>query len=194
MSNNVSIKGVDVIGLGYQIGVGKDTVAEYLRQKYAFKIMKFADALKEAVSIIFGWPREKLEDPEFKTVEDPFWGMTPRTALQLVGTEGMRQGVRNDVWVKALERRILDQDLSAVAISDMRFTNEVQAVKDWGGFTVKVFRPEKHKGGLTAGGIAKHASEVELDEYEDWDYQLFNVTTIEDLQRKIDVMMEALYP
>ena len=83
-------RSLKVIGLGYQIGVGKDSVADTCVNR-GFVKLRFADSLKEAVAAIYGWPRERLEDQKFKATKDKFWDITPRTALQLVGTEAMRE-------------------------------------------------------------------------------------------------------
>lgn len=177
-----------IVGLGYQIGVGKDTVADLLCSEYGFTKMRFADALKEAVSVIFGWPREKLDDQEFKAKKDAFWGATPRTILQRVGTEAMRQQIRDDVWIKALELRIKNfmkgRLCPWIVIPDVRFKNEVEAVKIWGGKIVKIIRPNNPFAPLNAAQ-AQHASETELDGYKHWDDIIINNGGLSDLLTKV---------
>lgn len=183
------IFGAKIIGLGYRMGAGKDSVADVLVRDHGFVKMSFADALKEAVSCIFGWSRELLDDQKFKATEDPFWGMTPRAVLQRVGTDAMRNRIRSDVWVKALELRIRNYSNSQrteprVVITDMRFPNEVEAVKAWGGKAVQVIRPNNMLG-LAVEGSASHASEHALDDYTGWDYTLYNDGTLESLDTKV---------
>lgn len=192
------ISGVKIVGLGYKIGAGKDAVADILCSKFGFVKMSFADSLKEAVSAIFGWPRGLLNDQEFKATEDPFWGLTPRTVLQRVGTEAMRNNIREDVWVKSLERRVKNHaetencTCPSVVIPDMRFPNEVAAVKRWGGIAVRVDRPintwtpnkEENAG---------HASEQALSGYDDWDYVIDNSGTLADLEDSAEAMLWRLY-
>jgi len=50
-----------IIGLLGLIGSGKDTVSNILVNDYGFHQVAFADSLKEAVSIIFGWPLKMLD-------------------------------------------------------------------------------------------------------------------------------------
>jgi hypothetical protein len=173
-------------------------VADQLCSKYGFVKFRFAGALKEAVALIFGWSREDLDDQEFKATEDPFWGMTPRTALQLVGTEAMRNNIRKDIWVKALERRVSDhwmyqspEKLVRIVIPDVRFPNEVEAVKGWGGKVVHIQRPSND---WTPGGTmnASHPSEAALYDYDDWDDTILNDGTLADLEAKVDVMVDRL--
>ena len=39
-------------------GSGKDTVANYLIEKYGFVKVSFGAVLKDVLSVAFGWPRE----------------------------------------------------------------------------------------------------------------------------------------
>ena len=50
-----------IIGLSGTIGCGKDTVADYLVNIHRFKREAFANSLKEAMSVIFGWEWALLE-------------------------------------------------------------------------------------------------------------------------------------
>jgi hypothetical protein len=168
-----------IIGLGYQIGVGKDTVADLLCHEYRFIRLQFAWPLKAAVAAIFGWNVEDLAKQEFKKTVDPFWGITPRTALQQIGTDVMRKHYRDDIWVKSMENyisRINDGYYKGVVITDMRFKNEVIAIKSWGGKVVKVVRRDNPF--TPPASESKHASELDLDDYTDWDYILANASSI----------------
>ena len=83
-----------IIGIcGFQSS-GKDTIADLLISQYGFKKISFGGALKDVVSIIFGWPRDKLEglteeDREWREKVDYWWAttlkmpqLTPRYVLQ----------------------------------------------------------------------------------------------------------------
>jgi hypothetical protein len=185
-----------IIGLGYKIGSGKDTAADVLCSEFGYTKMRFADALKEAVSAIFGWPREKLDDQKFKAKEDAFWGATPRTILQRVGTEAIRQQIREDVWIKALELRIknfvkMGKLLPWIVVPDVRFCNEAEAVKSWGGIVVNVWRPTERS---TNAAHAHHASETELDTYNNWDATLYNDSTLAYFIKLVRAWHQARYP
>ena len=186
-----------IIGLGYKISAGKDTAADVLCSEFGYTKMRFADALKEAVSTIFGWPRAKLDDQKFKAKEDAFWGTTPRTVLQRVGTEAMRQQIRDDVWIKALELRIKNfkkgKLLPWIVIPDVRFTNEVEAVKTWGGIAVRIHRPNNEHTPIELAQN-RHASETELDSYENWDATLENDSSLAHFIKLVRAWHRARYP
>jgi hypothetical protein len=170
-----------IVGLGHKARTGKDTVAAYLNQEHAFVRVAFADALKTACQTIFGLTQEQVNGADKEAI-DPFWNATPRDILQRVGTECLRRGYRDDVWVKALERRVksfVSQGVSIV-VTDVRFPNEANAVKQWGGTLVRVDR----KTAPTIGG-ASHASEVSLANYTGWDGVLKNDGTLEELRDKV---------
>ena len=137
-----------IIGLVGFIGAGKGTVGDLLRDLHGYKQDAFARPLKDAVANIFGWDRELLEGATnesrtWREKPDVFWSkkfghdFTPRTALQLMGTEAGRDVFHKDVWVISLLHRNQDTD---VVITDVRFKNEVQAIHDNGGIVVRVRR------------------------------------------------------
>ena len=169
-----------IIGVGYRMGVGKDEVANQLCRR-GYKVLRFADALKEAACTIFGWKRSDLEDLNFKMTVDEFWGETPRALLQRMGTEAMRNNIRDDVWIQALRRRITASGAERIVIPDVRFVNEAEAVKSWGGYVLKVTRPGFEAPGITQAQ-AKHSSETEMDAYDAWDGHMVNSGTIAELR------------
>jgi len=175
-----------IVGLGFQARVGKGCVAEWLTSKHGFIEVAFADALKAACRTIFGLTHSQLYG-EDKDRKDAFWDDTPRNILQLVGTECLRKGYRDDVWVKALGRVILAEPKRDFVISDMRFHNEAIAIKGWGGSLVRIIRPDAPQ-----IATARHASEVALASWSDWDYTLINNLTLDDLHAKVDTMLESL--
>ena len=87
-----------IVGICGLIGSGKDTVAKRLIENHGFQKVSFAETLKDATADIFQWPRELLEgDTDESRVwrerEDFWWSkklgwkVTPRKALQIMGTE-----------------------------------------------------------------------------------------------------------
>jgi hypothetical protein len=136
------------------IGSGKDTVADYLVNIHGFRRESFANSLKDSVSAVFGWDRDMLEgrskqSREWREQVDPFWSarlkmpkLTPRWVLQYWGTEVVRKGFHDDMWVASLENR-LRKSTDDIVITDCRFPNEIKAVKRIGGQIVCVTRGPK---------------------------------------------------
>jgi hypothetical protein len=174
-----------IIGLGYKARSGKDTIADYLVRVHNFKRIAFADSLKEACRQIFSFTDAQLYGDQ-KEVVDPYWEVTPRYVLQRVGTECMREGYDKDIWIKSVDNKIKGSGDNWV-ITDMRFPNEAEAVKRWGGYLIKVDRPTS---GAT-GGIVAHASEFAMDSFEHWDYVIQNNVNIHAaLYSKVEDMLE----
>jgi len=175
-----------IIGLGFQARSGKDTVADFLVENHSFTKIAFADALKEGAAVIFGLDHDQLYGDK-KDVVDEFWEDTPRNILQKMGTECMRRGYRDDLWVKCVERAIRLHELNWV-ITDVRFPNEAEAIKKWGGFLARVDRPEA---GLKSEAAKLHASETAMINYEGWDYVLTNDGTLLEAKANTAAMLKA---
>ena len=143
-----------IIGVCGLIGSGKGTVADYLVQEHGFVKLSFADKLKDAVAVMFDWDREMLEgvtneSREWREQADEFWTqetgntITPRLVLQLFGTDCMRRGFYDGVWVSLAKQRILANPNTNFIIPDARFQNELQMIREVGGHIWQVRRGPK---------------------------------------------------
>ena len=140
-----------IIGVCGFIGSGKDTIADYLVNIHQYRRESFANTLKDAVACVFGWDRELLDgrtrqSREWREQVDPWWSerlgmpeLTPRWVLQYWGTEVCRVGFHDNIWVASLENK-LRKTTDDIVISDCRFPNEIQAIKQAGGLVVRVKR------------------------------------------------------
>ena len=140
-----------IIGIAGFQGSGKDTIADYLQNLYGFKRDSFAATLKDAVAAVFGWDRELLEgrttqSRAWREQVDPWWAdrlnmpnLTPRLVLQKWGTEVARKSWHDDTWIASLENK-LNQTHNDIVITDVRFPNEIQAVRRAGGIVIRVVR------------------------------------------------------
>lgn len=176
-----------VLGISGVAGSGKDTLADLL-SNYGFVKMAFADPIKRAAAEWFDWPEEALWGPsELRSVPDPrFGGLTPRRALQFLGTE-VGRALWPNVWVDLLLRRArrhLEEypTFRGVVVSDVRFRNEVDLLRAAGAELVRVVRP----GAGLSGAAAAHQSEAEMAGIpdEDFDVVLRNDGTLEDLRAR----------
>ena len=142
-----------IIGLGGTIGSGKGTVADYLVDYHGFEKVSFADKLKDAVAVLFDWPREMLEGAtkesrEWREVPDEYWSaalgktITPRYILQVFGTECMRNGLDDNIWVHIVAKKFADNPDTRYVIPDCRFYNEQRVVWEAGGQVWSIFRDD----------------------------------------------------
>lgn len=198
-----------ILGIVGFLGSGKGTVGDILAADYSFKKLAFADPLKDAVSSIFGWRRALLEGDtqesrEFRETVDPFWSarlgkeITPRKALQLMGTEAGRNVFGEDIWVASLVSRA--QVHHNVVVTDVRFRNEIAALREEGGKIVRVKRgpePEYYDVALYNRGIMDithpniHPSEWDWIGSE-FDMVIENEGTIDDLKVEVKNMLRIL--
>lgn len=140
-----------IIGVCGFIGSGKDTVADYLVNFHEYRRESFADSLKDSVAAVFGWDRTLLEGRtkearEWREQIDPWWAkrlamptLTPRWVLQYWGTEVCRKTFHDDIWIASLENK-LRQSKDNIVVSDVRFPNEVTAIKNLGGMVLWIKR------------------------------------------------------
>jgi len=140
-------------------------------------------------------------DKEFPFNERYIQRLTPRLLLQLLGTDCGRNIIHPNIWVNALmsEYKITESYRGVILnkgvftdadwksnnapnwiITDMRFPNELKAVKDRDGITIRVNRYD-----ITGQGkLNPHSSETALDDAK-FDYEIINDGTIEDLIKKV---------
>jgi len=129
-----------IIGICGLIGSGKGTVADILVQDYNFTKLSFADRLKDGVASVFGWDRSMLEGETetsraWREEKDPYWSaelgkdISPRLILQLFGTECMRNGFYDGIWVSLVKKHIVDNPNKNFVIPDVRFENEANMLK-----------------------------------------------------------------
>jgi hypothetical protein len=117
----------------------------------------------------YGWDRAKRTFPEI------------RRLLQRCGTEAGRQVLGAQVWVNALMNDF-DPENEALVVTDVRFPNEADAIREAGGVVVRIERPGV--GPHTDPGGWVHESDVALDHY-DFDVTVKNDGTIEELHDRL---------
>lgn len=200
-----------VIGLLGHAGAGKDTVASLIAERFNVARIAFADALRTEIAHAWGVDRALLEEPATKHVQAPAlalhrckvqafvayaWelglpglrdGLTPRTVMQRWGD--FRRACDPDYFVtRALEivRTVTDgEQLDAVILTDVRFTNEAALVRGLGGQLWRVVRP----GAIAPNG---HRSEHELADLQ-VDAEIVNDGSLEQLAKvSADLMLYAM--
>lgn len=141
-----------IIGLLGFINSGKGTVASQLVDQYGCRPDSFASSLKDACAVMFDWPREMLEGDtkesrEWREIVDPWWSeklsmpnFSPRLALQVIGTDALRNNFHPDLWFVTVQNRIRKNPDKHVVISDVRFPNEIKFIQEQGGKLIRINR------------------------------------------------------
>lgn len=172
---------------------GKDTISNYLIKNFDYIPLTLAKPLKECCKILFGFNDDQLYGDK-KEIVDEYWKITPRQAYQFIGTDLFRKqmstlipNIGNNLWVEIIKKNIIDiqkNNINAnIVVTDLRFQNEVDMIKNLNGIVIKVNRH-------TVTPLDEHESEKGIDLIINYDYLVENNSTIEQLYKKID---EVLY-
>jgi hypothetical protein len=194
-----------IVGLAGAAGSGKDTVADILVRYRGFQRLAFADALYEEVGTAFEVPIEFLRNRETK--ETPTFMLTlrrctdkgfcatvaeilaardvpcveeawlsPREILQWWGTE-YRRAQRKVYWTSRVAAMIREQPDQHFVITDLRFPDEADVVRDAGGMIALVVRPD-----ITP--VSTHATESFWKNC-DPDWKIDNAGSLDDLRETV---------
>lgn len=208
-----------LIGISGKIKSGKDTVGEMLYNlgcvEYNVYKYSFADSLKKIVASIVDCNYESLNDQEFKASHIPnfmkitkdgiithvvpcskvfykdifrtYEVVTYREALQFFGDK-FRSEYGQDFWIRMLRSNLISGELSFNIITDVRYKNEADFIKSNKGILIRVDRPEIQ----TPKNISSHSSEIELDNYPNFDYVIENNGTLEELESKVRLIYNSI--
>ena len=123
-----------IIGICGHKGSGKDYLANILKEYTGFKVVHFADPIKDIISDLFKISKDELN--ELKNSEDTkILGTNMRSILQTFGTNIMQKFCGKRIWVDL----VLKED--NLIIADVRFQHEVNAILEKGCFIIKLDSP-----------------------------------------------------
>jgi len=145
-----------LVGLTGYAGSGKDTFAKSLRLRGGYERVGFADAVKEMALVLDPYILAPTPSPtrgyDFELLsvvvrrlgwDDAKKIPDVRSYLQKLGTEAVRNIVNKDAWVWAAQGKIwpLITEGTNVVVTDVRFQNEADLIRSWGGKVFRVTRP-----------------------------------------------------
>lgn len=179
---------MNVIGLTGKAGCGKDTVADILVRNHGYQRIAFADPLRAMaydLDPIIDWHgRNPVRLQE--VVDRDGWDVAKRIypearrTLQRLGKEVIRDHVGYNFWVDRAMGTITSTGGRWV-VTDCRFPNEAQAIKDVGGTVVAIARE-----GLDPLS-GSHASEAGVGDVL-IGAQLYNSGTLGDLEESVKTL------
>lgn len=187
------------IGISGKARSGKDTFAEMLATELnkeahpPFVMMAFANELKLRCQAAFDLTWEQLwgedkEKPDERYVripansqlgvtqgppEDVYW--TAREIMQDYGA--FYRTIDDQFWIKNLYKVAEDKGYTNVIVTDVRYRNEADFIGGSGGLVIRVDRENKD-----SVHNEQHPSEIELDNYKQFDFTVINNWTLKHLE------------
>ena len=171
--------------IGGKARQGKDTFCSMIRSYYKSKNIKtinlqFSSYIKEYAKRIAKWDGDETDKP--------------RELLQEIGVKILREKIDPLFLVKRMinDIKVYSNYFDVITISDARAIDELEMIKKEfeNVTTIRLTRPnfdnglnEKEKNDFT---------ETNLDNYHNFDYEIVNDGTIEDLKEKFNELMKVI--
>jgi hypothetical protein len=198
-----------IIGICGLIGSGKGTVADILVEEHKFTKLSFADKLKDGVATVFGWNRSMLEGDtaesrEWREQRDEFWSketkrnITPRLVLQEFGTDCMRHGFDDGIWVSMVKQELIKNPTKDFVIPDVRFPNEADMIHKLNGYVWRAMRGPDPVWFRMYQDISVEPKDVHESEWRwanvNFNAQVSNNGTLDDLKSQVQGHLVSTLP
>lgn len=188
-----------IIGIIGHAKSGKDTFVDTVFnnekllacQAEAYGSIALAAGLKK-MAMILGFSEKECYDQEYKEQINSLHGITPRKAMQDIGTI-FREKFGKDIWLKCFEHTAVREfgKNSIVFVPDIRFPNEANYIrKRFSCIMVKIIRP-----GLDLSlPMYQHESETLIDDISlnNSDIIIKNDGTLEDFKNKCNESIDTI--
>ncbi|MDE2103130.1 MAG: hypothetical protein KGL39_38145 [Patescibacteria group bacterium] len=152
---------IGLVGFAGRKRAGKDTAGAALVAR-GYKRLSFAGPLKAMLrallmeqGVLPSVIEAMIEGDLREVPSDHLGGCTPRHAMQTLGTQWGRELIQRDLWVNAAITSARHSG-SPVVFTDVRFQNEVDAIRQAGGIVIRIYRP-------TLFRADEHESEAGVD-------------------------------
>lgn len=160
-----------IVGISGKRGSGKTTLAELLKRNHNWNHLSLAMPLKELCRREFGLSVAQTDGEAKESPIPHLDNQTPRSIMIHIG-KAYRQ-VNKNFWVNKMETKLRPHIVNV--ISDVRFKNEADWIKDRGGHVIRIERGE-----AMYQGEINDPSETELDTYD------FHCTLPAELNQTLD--------
>jgi hypothetical protein len=175
----------NLIGITGAARTGKDTIAKHLSTQYGAHVYAFAYPIKAGVRAMFNLDMRHTDGLLKETPIDHLGGKSPRQLMQMLGTEFGRDMVSKSVWrdMAAETWKRCQEKGQSLVITDVRFENEADLIRELGGTVLHVKRDD-------AEPVARHCSESGVPAREG-DVTVTNNDTIKALLHTVDALHVA---
>jgi dephospho-CoA kinase len=189
-----------IIGICGKRRAGKDAVAEHLVANYCFVNCKIAAKLKDVCQLLFNFTDEEIEVTKDET--NCKWHISPRQAMQFIGTELMQYeiqkllpGIQRTFWIKSMLESNYGHH-ERIVISDLRFLHEVETISKYIAesntkFTIIRIHRQHPASSFSFNATDDHISEQECNDISA-DIVVDNDGAMCDLLNKIDKAMRPV--
>jgi hypothetical protein len=179
-----------LIGITGKIGSGKTTAANYLVSSCGFTEYTMAEPIKQ-IGTVFGFTHNQLYGTQKEKLEiHPHWGVSGREFLQKIGTDMFRDllpqvipnmKISKSVWCDIFRLKYNGQ--APTVVSDIRFADEAQTIRDLGGVIIRIVRDEGY-------ACSEHISETGQSEITH-DFLINNNSDTKSLYSSIDSILQS---
>jgi hypothetical protein len=206
-----------IIGISGKIKSGKSTAVDFIKKfDNRFIEKQFAYKLKAIAALLTGDDINKYQTQEGKAEHLPLWNMTRREILQKLGTDALRNNFHQQVHVKGLIADI-NPATDHVIVSDVRFRNEADFIKELGGVIIRINRPMAYSypnewaeytktntwpffleylefNNVDLFNTLSHPSETGMDDYDRFDCIIENDASLKYLERDLQEILTGISP
>ena len=162
---------------------GKNTVSNYIKEYYNKNNLKtidlmYAESIKNYTKKILNW--DGLEETK------------PRTFLQQLGTEIIRNKIDNNFFINRMlqDIEVYSYFFDVIVITDARLKEEIEVPYNKYEKVIRI-KIERNKSDLTEKQ-KQHITETALNDYEKYDYKIENNGTLEQLRNKVNNILNEV--
>ena len=174
-----------VILLGGRANSGKDTTAEIIGDIYRKKGLKTVNIqityyIKMYAKNITNWDGNN--------------DTKPRTLLQQLGTEVIRNTIDKDFFIRRIieDIEVYSRYFDIITVSDCRLPNEFDSIKQKYKDTICIHIIRPNYKSYLSSTQKQHITETLVDNYNGYDYEIVNDKDIKNLEIKINKLIEEV--
>lgn len=176
-------KNPKIIIIAGKARAGKDTVATFIKEKMNNKKiinLQYSFYIKEYAKKISNWDGSEENKP--------------RELLQKIGTDIVRNKIDKHFFIKKIidDIKVYSYFFDVITISDARYKDEIDIIKEIydNAISIGIVRPNFESG--LSSTEKMHATEIDLDNYENYDYKIINDGSLLDLEQKVEQILEEV--